>query len=63
MFFAALTIVSAPVILLFIVLQRQFIAGLSSGAIRGQAGLNLEQDLEFINRGSIAKTTFERSYL
>ena len=35
LYFAALTMVTLPVILLFILMQRQFIEGLSAGAVKG----------------------------
>jgi hypothetical protein len=33
--FAALSIVTAPVVLLYLVMQRQFISGLTAGALKG----------------------------
>jgi raffinose/stachyose/melibiose transport system permease protein len=35
LYFAALVITTAPVILVFVLMQRQFIAGLTAGAVKG----------------------------
>ena len=35
LYFAALTITTLPVVVVFLVIQRQFIAGLTAGAVKG----------------------------